>query len=507
MGALQFWQFDETPLSQPQEWQACWLTSAALNLTDAVQLNGQPLSVMQRQCAGKVRTLIQLPRLGPGHYQVTVNGISQQFEVAPSKLKRDELQQLLQDLSLQLPASLSQQLQRLGAFAGLEWQPPQRNGVEAELHRLQRAILGDAQCLGLQQLVPQLAATPHQQLHTRYQLQPLVKTRRITAASLQQPARLFPVNAEKLPHRLWQAHTVASWQTPENQVLKLFWHQVQQRLRELQTMLSEPIHTRLSQLQQQLSLLAHQVPWLAQVTLPTQVPPLTQVLFKQPAYRALSYSFLQWQRDAVVTLQDTALQQPLSQLPYLYQLWGSLQVIQQVLNLAESYGYQVQQQHLCHYQAGSWRLQCLPTAVPVLRLQQPEHGVQVQLWLEHHYGQQASAFRSISHAQRPDLVLEVTPAQGLPRLYVFDPKYRLNSGQDRPEKADIDRMHAYRDAIRYQQQHVVQYAAILYLGRFYSYGAAEVEALPARPSQVDALQTALKTVLQLALKPDYCSQL
>ncbi len=502
MTALQFWQQDETPLSQPQEWQSCWLAWSAFDLTDTVQLNGQPLSVMQRQCAGEVRVLAQLPRLGPGQYQVSANGFSQRFEVAPSKLNREELQQLLQDLSLQLPASLSQQLQRLGAFVGIDWQAPQHNSVEAELHRLQRAILGDDRCVGLAQLIPQLAAAPHQQWRTHYQLQPIVKTRRITAASLQQPARLFPITAEKLPQQLWQAHSVASWQTPENQVLKLFWHQVQQRLRELLPMVSTSLQDRLKQLQQQLDNLARQVPWLAQVPPPTQPPALTQVLLKQPAYRALFDSYLQWQRDAVVTLQDTALQQPLSQLPYLYQLWGSLQVIQQVLNLAEHYDYQVQQQHLCHYQAGSWRLQCLPTAVPVLRLQQPEHGVQVQLWLEHQYGQQSRAFRSISHAQRPDLVLEVTPADGLPRLYVLDPKYRLNSGQDRPEKSDIDRMHAYRDAIRYQQQHVVHYAAILYLGRFYSYGAAEVEALPARPSQIDALHNALNTVLKQALKPN-----
>ena len=60
----------------------------------------------------------------------------------------------------------------------------------------------------------------------------------------------------------------------------------------------------------------------------------------------------------------------------------------------------------------------------------------------------------------------------MPRLFVFDPKYKLDSeGHDeesltgRPHKTDIDKMHAYRDAIRGEGgKRVIEYAAILYPG-------------------------------------------
>ena len=49
------------------------------------------------------------------------------------------------------------------------------------------------------------------------------------------------------------------------------------------------------------------------------------------------------------------------------------------------------------------------------------------------------------------------------------------------KKVDIDKMHAYRDAISDKNNNrVVDYAAILYPGRFESFGG-DIEALSARP--------------------------
>jgi hypothetical protein len=200
-------------------------------------------------------------------------------------------------------------------------------------------------------------------------------------------------------------------------------------------------------------------------------------------------------------LQDTALQQPLNQLPYLYQMWSTLQLVQSLLSLADAAGYLVTQQHICRPQAGGTLLQVLPTQFPIVQLQHPQQGRTVQVWVEHSYSTtQRNGFTSMSRLQRPDIVLEVLTADALPCLYVFDPKYRLdNAAHTQPSKADLDRMHAYRDAIRYQQQRVVAYAAILYPGPLYSYGKQEVEALPARPNAITALQTALQPVLQRVL--------
>jgi predicted component of viral defense system (DUF524 family) len=86
------------------------------------------------------------------------------------------------------------------------------------------------------------------------------------------------------------------------------------------------------------------------------------------------------------------------------------------------------------------------------------------------------------------VVLEITSANRT-HVLIFDPKYKLDSEQSgeqpkaKPKKADIDAMHAYRDAIRDEQGHrVVQYAAILYPGPTVTY-TRNLEAIEADPQR------------------------
>ena len=93
-----------------------------------------------------------------------------------------------------------------------------------------------------------------------------------------------------------------------------------------------------------------------------------------------------------------------------------------------------------------------------------------------------------------------------PRLFVFDPKYKLDSeGLDeeglvgRPKKSDIDKMHAYRDAIRgYGGRQVIDYAAILYPGPSKHFGN-NVAALQAVGGREAKLRVELDAVLTSAL--------
>jgi predicted component of viral defense system (DUF524 family) len=98
--------------------------------------------------------------------------------------------------------------------------------------------------------------------------------------------------------------------------------------------------------------------------------------------------------------------------------------------------------------------------------------------LEPTFGVAGSPHRSITFPQRPDVVLAVRSTTGRERLYIFDPKYKLDSEyrnpssdepldgnevhphqRSRPVKADIDKMHAYRDSIRDQKgERVTRYA-------------------------------------------------
>jgi len=114
-------------------------------------------------------------------------------------------------------------------------------------------------------------------------------------------------------------------------------------------------------------------------------------------------------------------------------------------------------------------------------------GTQVRLIPERTYGT-SGALRSISYAERPDVAVEVVPVGEPAPVYFFDPKDKLDGepvhgdGSDgKPRKGDIDKMHAYRDAIRDASGgRVVRSAAILYPGPAVRY-AAGIEALPTCP--------------------------
>lgn len=132
--------------------------------------------------------------------------------------------------------------------------------------------------------------------------------------------------------------------------------------------------------------------------------------------------------------------------------------------------------------------------------------MRAELVIERSYAR-AGGLRSVSYSQRPDVTLEVHPQARAPRLYLFDPKYKLiaeetNAGRrdGKPKKEDIDKMHAYRDAIRDASgERVVEYAAIMYPGsETQTYGRG-LEALSSLPGSVGVLETRLRKLLFEAL--------
>lgn len=87
-------------------------------------------------------------------------------------------------------------------------------------------------------------------------------------------------------------------------------------------------------------------------------------------------------------------------------------------------------------------------------------------------------------------------------VLLFDPKYKLvadDEGSGTPVKGDVDKMHAYRDAIRGRDNaHVVRFAATIYPGQsvWYGHDAAALGAQPERPGEfVDEARSALRRVL------------
>jgi predicted component of viral defense system (DUF524 family) len=93
-------------------------------------------------------------------------------------------------------------------------------------------------------------------------------------------------------------------------------------------------------------------------------------------------------------------------------------------------------------------------------------------------------------------------------VYLFDPKYKLEgeliegeSADGKPKKTDIDKMHAYRDAVRGEDGiRVVRYAAILYPGPEVRYSEG-LEALRAYPGADQDLEKRIRILLRRALRP------
>jgi hypothetical protein len=189
-------------------------------------------------------------------------------------------------------------------------------------------------------------------------------------------------------------------------------------------------------------------------------------------------------------------------------------VIAAFLLLAEPLGYTVETERLVHRSAGRIWVEVLKDGEAAVELTHPT-GRRARVIPQANYGG-GSGLHSISFPKKPDVAVEVTGPGCQPRLWLFDPKYKLDSEsiassdpdawgipKGSPKPQDINAMHAYRDAIRDENDcHAVQFAAILYPGptRFFGAGLAALSAYPGMP---ELLATPLTDLLAQALDPAF----
>jgi hypothetical protein len=185
-----------------------------------------------------------------------------------------------------------------------------------------------------------------------------------------------------------------------------------------------------------------------------------------------------------------------------------------VLDVAWELGYESIEHRLARQIGSAVYVKVLPDGEPALIMRRGSDDRRVRVIPQPTFGRTTSGLRSISMWQRPDVVVEVSKGAEPPTLLLFDPKYKLRSedqppGEDadadeaipsgQPKKIDIDRMHAYRDAIRDAANgRVVSYAAILYPGPEVRYPPG-IEALTADPSRPELLRTRIREVVTDAI--------
>jgi predicted component of viral defense system (DUF524 family) len=231
------------------------------------------------------------------------------------------------------------------------------------------------------------------------------------------------------------------------------------------------------------------------------------VLLKRPEYHAALEGYMELQRSLAVRFEHPSLEAPLENLPGLYQTWGTMEVMVNLLVTAGDLGYRMTSQQVVRRAGSDIFVEIIPNGQPIVTLDHPEHGTEIRLVPERRFNV-SGPLRSVSYTQIPDIVVEICNAASPLRLYLFDPKYKLDGNlqndetpDGKPKKVDIDKMHAYRDAIRDAAgSRVVESAMILYPGPAVTY-AAGIGALQAVPGRSDLLAERLHSIFEDALNP------
>jgi predicted component of viral defense system (DUF524 family) len=476
--------------------------------------NGVGLPVAERIIDGSVQLVADWPLSGPGRYSLRFELDNELVEettwtVSSAKLSSQAFRNLFEDLENQLPVSIALALKKLGAAINVDLTPPSEvNSAAEELARLRRAVARTADGPGLAAILREISYDPHEILTDQEMWVPSVRARRVTPAGLVRAVHAESnQSASGIPERLPDARVEASVDVYENRLLKSFVDQVERRLRRLHAFLSmrnqPPVLAEVETLEGAIRSARRQAVFLNSVGVLGQAPTrVTMVLVKKPPYRKLLESILEFRRRNTVKLEESALEAPLEKLPMLYEKWATLVAIRAVLELGEELGYEATRQRLFRQGAvGPW-IEILPDGIPAVEMRHAGLERTVKVIPQRTYARATSPLHSISFEQTPDLAIEVGKPDGEREVYLLDPKYKLDGEAvegdapvGKPLKVDIDKMHAYRDAIRdADSRRAVRLAAILYPGQTKSFdsGLAALSAIPG--SDQDALDEIKKMI-------------
>ncbi len=419
------------------------------------------------------------------------------FQVWPRKFSKESFSNLLLQLEMRLPAKVAVALKGLGSLSGIKILPPDQTTVAQELYRLRRAVEGSRENSGLPETLAIISKDPHRMLRASDFWVQTEFSRRLNPTGLVRVvARMGNITATTQPKFVVDTRVEHTFDVYENRVLKSYVSEVERRLRTLRRALtplesnggdSTEITQRIANLLK-LTEGAHRASsFLEEVghELPGGLR-ASMVLARRPGYRAAFKGVIELRNSLAARLDSPALESPLENVPKLYEIWATVSVLDSLLAYAKSRSFRLTQENLVVRQGDEIFVRVLAGGRPALEFKDPTGEMVVRAIPQKSYTSQGDLI-AVSFLQRPDLVVEIWKG-GLPsRLLIFDAKYKLDSEADgtsnsRPVKDDIDKMHAYRDAIRTKdRQLVVDYAAILYPGPYEGYGGL-VEALPAVPS-------------------------
>jgi hypothetical protein len=419
------------------------------------------------------------------------------FIIIPQKLSEESFSRLLDDVQFELPYGIALSLQKLNGLAGVTIEPWQESVKERELILLQRAIYGSVTGkVGLLQLLSTLARSPRYVLETETPWVETYAARRPSpfglAVALCRPGNV----ANGLPLALPDQRSKPSLDTYENRVVLFLYSLVWKRLCRLSRLKWSEAGGQLQSIGRmvmQLEAARNNATFLNEVSpLTTSPSHVSMAQMKTPAYRASLSVLLELLRVISIHLDHPEMEHPLEGIPTLYQYWGTLLLIQTLLQIAEQQGFTVTSQNLVRRDSTGLICTVFPQGKAALLLTHQQSGAVIRLYPEKSFGSGSvkDKYFSLSYQKRPDICIELQKQDSPPYLLLFDPKYKLlseNTNQPEsgePLRTDIDKMHTYRDAIRRKDNtHPVVFAGIMYPGntRIFS---PELAALGCIPGQI-----------------------
>src|SRR5262245_13465448 len=344
---LRFLDAEGAVTSGPREWRRSRIEIAipADRAPEARLLrNGEPLGLFAEPVDGELRVRAEWPLSGTGRYRLSLDleGYSEEVEttVIPEKISEVAYGRLVDELQTKLPASIAIGLQRLGAFTGLELRPPGEPTHAQELHRLRRAVAGTAAHPRPASMLAQVSRDPHRLLRKAGEWVDRDRVRRLEPVGLIAALQRSQNIDEKLrlPIQVPDVRVEHTVDVYENRLVRAYHDQVALRLRRLAAVLeAENLLAQLAETEELLTDLGRarrEASFLDEVSQPDYLPTrTTMVLLKRPSYRALLEGYLEFRRSAFVQFEEPALEAPLQNLPSLYEAWGTLRVIDALLDV------------------------------------------------------------------------------------------------------------------------------------------------------------------------------
>ncbi len=527
-------------IEAPGEWETATLVLpiARSEVTGhQVLINGIHATLRLQRVGRRWRVVSAWPRSGPGTYHVEVRRQGElvsdhTLRVRSSRLDSQAIDALFHDLEEWLPYRIATAAHGLGGLWGSVRILRREATVTQEFLRLRNAVRGSSTLPGLMDVLSRIQHDPHVSL---VRVQPWVardQVRRPSASALVSSlTRSSNVDASGLPIEVLDDRSVRTTDTPENRLVRAYVDVVDVRLRLLDHLLStQDVHGYRQQvhaLRGELDRAVRQVTFLPPSQRDTAVPqrPSTTMM-KRPAYRATLKGYLALRRDLVPRMDDSAPEVKVQNLPFLYEVWAAALVLAAVLEAGRDRGFVLQDQRFAVQRLGELVIRISQGQQALAVLVHPVTKMRVTLFYQRQISGTSHGLRSLAFDQVPDLVLEVVRHGGDRAVWILDAKYKLDGSAQQlaalfaagtgstgsiraaggnlgPVKADIDKMHAYRDAIRDEHGgQVVRFAGVIYPGPLMWYdrfGRREAAAIGAIPGAADAAEDALRVILRDAL--------